>query len=54
MRLRVELFDIFIERRGRCWLSLLEINSNECLLYLEWGQKSFIQVSFLFGLFKNY
>lgn len=54
MRLAVELFDIYLERRGRCWLSLLEINNNESLLYIEWGQKSFVQVSFLFGLIKNY
>jgi hypothetical protein len=54
MRLNIELFDIEIERRGRCWLSLLEINHNESLLYIEWGQKGFIQISFLFGLIKNY
>lgn len=54
MRLNVELFDIEIERRGRSWLSLLEINRNESLLYLEWGQGWKIQISFLFGLIKNY
>lgn len=54
MRLNIELFDVFIERKGRCWFSLLEINNNECLLYIEWGQRGFIQISFLFGLIKNY
>jgi hypothetical protein len=53
MRLNVELFDIEIERRGRSWLSLLEINHNESLLYVEWGQRDKIQISFLFGLIKN-
>lgn len=57
MNLKIELFDIFLERRGRCWFSLLEINYNESyesLLYIEWGQSWKIQVSFLFGLIKNY
>jgi hypothetical protein len=54
MRLTIELFDIYIEKRGRSWLSLIEINDDRSLLYLEWGQKSFIQVNFLFGLIKNY
>jgi hypothetical protein len=54
MRLNIELFDIEIERRGRSWLSLLEINRDECLLYLEWGQGMKTQISFLFGLIKNY
>jgi hypothetical protein len=54
MQLKVELFDIFLERKGRCWFSLLEINSEESLLYIEWGQGWKIQISFLFGLIKNY
>lgn len=54
MRLNIELFDLYIERKGRSWFSLLEINNNECLLYLEWGRGSKIQISFLFGLIKNY
>jgi len=54
MRLNIELFDIFIVRKNRCWFSLLEINNDECLLYVEWGQRGFIQISFLFGLLKNY
>lgn len=54
MRLNIELIDIEIERRGRSWLSLLEINNNESLLYLEWGQRGKMQISFLFGLLKNY
>ncbi len=52
--MNIELLDIEIERRGRSWFSLLEINNNECLLYVEWGQRGFVQISFLFGLFKNY
>jgi hypothetical protein len=54
MRFNIELFDIYIERKGRSWLSLIEINYGMPLLYLEWGQKGFIQISFLFGLIKNY
>jgi hypothetical protein len=54
MRLNIELFDIEIERRARSWFSLLEINHNECLLYIEWGQSWKIQFSLLFGLIKNY
>ena len=54
MQLKVELFDIFLERKSRCWFSLLEINSEESLLYIEWGQSWKIQISFLFGLIKNY
>lgn len=54
MKLSVELFDLYIERRGRSWFSLFEVNKNECLFYLEWGQGWKIQISFLFGLLKNY
>ena len=54
MRLKIELFDIEIERRGRSWFSLFEINSEESLLYIEWGMSWKIQISFLFGLLKNY
>jgi hypothetical protein len=54
MRFNIELFDIFIEKKGRCWLSLLQINYGRPFLYLEWGGKSYIQISFLFGLIKNY
>jgi hypothetical protein len=54
MRFSIELFDIYIERKGRCWLSFIEINYDKSLLYLEWGQKGFVQFSFLFGLIKNY
>ena len=54
MELNIELIDIFIEKKGRSWLCLLEINRNESLLYLEWGQRGKLQISFLFGLIKNY
>jgi len=54
MRLNIELFDIYFEKKGRCWLSLIEVNFENSLLYLEWGQKNKIQISFLFGLIKNY
>lgn len=54
MWLTIELFDLYIERRGRSWFSLLEINNNRSLLYLEWGQGLRIQVNFLFGVIKNY
>lgn len=54
MRLNIELFDIEIEGRGRSWLSLLEINHNQSLLYIEWGRTGKIQISLLFGLIKNY
>ena len=54
MRLNVELFDVFIKRNNRNWFSLIEVNGQECLLYLEWGQGWKIQISFLFGLIKNY
>ncbi len=54
MRLNIELLDIEIEGRGRSWFSLLEINHNECLLYIEWGSGGKLQISFLFGLIKNY
>jgi hypothetical protein len=54
MRFNIELFDIYFEKKGRSWLSFIEINYGNSLLYLEWGQKGFIQISFLFGLIKNY
>ena len=54
MRFNIELFDIFIDRKGRSWLSLLEINYGMPLLYIEWGQGMKIQISFLFGLIKNF
>ena len=54
MRLNIELLAIDIHRVGRSWISFLEINYGMSLLYLEWGQKGFIQFSFLFGLIKNY
>ncbi len=54
MRLNIELLAIDIHRVGRSWISFLEINYGMPLLYLEWGQKGFIQFSFLFGLIKNY
>ncbi len=54
MILNVELFDVFIKRNNRNWFSLIEINKQKCLLYLEWGQGMKIQISFLFGLIKNY
>lgn len=54
MQINVELFDMFIERKSRNYISLLEINKRECLLYLEWGQGWKMQIGFLFGLYKNY
>ncbi len=54
MRLNIELFDIEIERRGRSWLSFLEVNYGHPLLYIEWGLGGKIQISLLFGLIKNY
>ncbi len=54
MRFNIELFDIYFEKKGRSWLSFIEINYGNPLLYIEWGQKGFIQFSFLFGLIKNY
>ena len=54
MKLNIELLDIFTEKKGRSWLSFIEINYGSPLLYIEWGQKGFIQISFLFGLIKNY
>jgi len=54
MRLNIELLAIDIYRVGRSWISILEINYGHPLLYLEWGQSSKIQISFLFGLIKNY
>jgi hypothetical protein len=53
MNLNIELLDIFIEKMGRSWFSLLEINENKCLLYIEWGQSRKIQINFLFGLIKT-
>jgi hypothetical protein len=46
MRLNIELLAIDIHRVGRSWISFLEINYGMPLLYLEWGQKGFIQFSF--------
>lgn len=54
MRLNVELFDVFIKTNNRNFISLIEINRGECLLYLEWGQGIKIQISLFFGLIKNY
>jgi hypothetical protein len=54
MRLNIELFDIYVEKKGRSWFSLLEVNFEESLMYLEWGQGGKLQISLLFGLFKNY
>ncbi len=54
MRFNIELFDIYFEKKGRSWLSFIEINYGMPLLYLEWGQGWKIQFSFLFGLIKNY
>ena len=54
MQLKIELFDIVLEKKGRSWFSLLEINAEESLLYVEWGQSWKIQISFLFGLIKTY
>ncbi len=54
MRLNIELFDIYVEKKGRSWLSLIEINYNKSLVYIEWGQRNKIQFSLLFGLIKNY
>lgn len=54
MHITIELFDLYIERRSRSWLSLLEINKDSSLLYLEWGQGWRIQVSLLFGLIRNF
>ena len=55
MRLRVELFDVYFGRGNeRSWLSLFEVNYVSSLLYIEWGQGAKIQISFLFGIIKNY
>lgn len=54
MYVTIELFDLYIERRSRSWFSLLEINKDSSLLYLEWGQGWKIQVSLLFGLIRNF
>ena len=54
MRLNVELLAIDIYRVGISWISFLEINYGNSLFYIEWGQGMKIQISFLFGLFKNY
>jgi hypothetical protein len=54
MRLDVELLAIDIHRVGRSWISFLEINYGHPLFYIEWGQGMKIQISFLFGLIKNY
>jgi len=54
MRLDVELLAIDFYRVGRSWISILEINYGHPLFYIEWGQGMKIQISFLFGLLKNY
>lgn len=54
MYLNIELLEIYTEKNGRSWFSLLEINRNKSLLYIEWGQYDKIQISLLFGLIKNY
>ena len=54
MRLNVELFAFDFYRVGRSWISFLEINYGHPLFYIEWGQGMKIQISFLFGLLKNY
>lgn len=54
MQLTIELFDLYLEKRGRSWFSLLEINKESSLVYLEWGQGCKIQINLLFGLIKNY
>ena len=54
MSLKVELFDLFFERKSRSYLSILEVNKSEPLLYLEWGQSYKIQIGLFFGLIKNY
>lgn len=54
MRLDIELLAIDIHRVGRSWISFLEINYGNPLFYIEWGQRGKIQISFLFGLIKNY
>jgi hypothetical protein len=54
MRLNVELIEIDIYTKGRSWISILEINHGNPLFYMEWGQGMKIQISFLFGLLKNY
>ena len=54
MELNIELIDIFIVKKGRSWLSLLQINNDKSLLYIEWGQYRKIQIGLLFGLIKNY
>jgi hypothetical protein len=54
MRLNIELLAVDIHRVGRNWISFLEINYGNSLFYIEWGQGMKIQISFLFGLIKNY
>lgn len=54
MHLTIELFDLYIEKRSRSWFSLLEINKDTSLVYIEWGQGWKIQISILFGLIKNF
>ena len=54
MNLNIELLDISIEKKSRSWFSLLEINNNKSLLYIEWGQDRKIQINFLFNLIKTY
>lgn len=54
MRLNIELLAVDIHRVGRSWISILEINYGNPLLYVEWGQGWRIQFSLLFGLIKNY
>lgn len=54
MRFNVELLAIDFHRVGRSWISFLEINYGHPLLYIEWGRRGKIQISFLFGLLKNY
>lgn len=54
MRLDIELLSVDIQRVGRSWISILEINYGNPLLYIEWGQGWRIQFSLLFGLIKKY
>ena len=54
MHLTIELFDLYIEKRSRSWWSLLEVNKDTSLVYIEWGQGWKIQISILFGLIKNF
>ena len=54
MHLTIELFDLYIEKRSRSWFSLLEVNKDTSLVYIEWGQGWKIQISILFGLIKNF